>query len=105
MRNILLRHPTIARVVGSIIGKDNFYMQVLNSGGSTSPADLAAGPMARAVEHSGDRFRKAADDLRAFLVDAGEEDGAALPDGLDRGSDVALFHGRSWRNGLSLPKT
>ena len=93
VRHILLRHPTIARVVGPIIGRDNFYMQVLNSGGSTSPADLAAGLMARAAEHSGDRFRKAAGELHAFLVAAGEEDGAALPDGLDRGSDVVLFHG------------
>ena len=93
VRHILLRHPTIARVVGPIIGRDNFYIQVLNTGGSTSPADLAAGLMARAAEHSGDRFRKAAGELHAFLVAAAEEDGAALPDGLDRGCDVALFHG------------
>ena len=93
VRHILLRHPTIARVVGPIIGRDNFYMQILNSGGSTSPADLAAGLMARAAEHSGDRYRQAAGELHAFLVAAAEEDGAALPDGLDRGSDVVLFHG------------
>ncbi len=93
VRHILLRHPTIARVVGPIIGRDNFYMQVLNTGGSTSPTDLAAGLMARAAEHSGDRFRKAAGELHAFLVAAGEDDGVGLPDGLDRGCDVALFHG------------
>ena len=93
VRHILLRHPTIARVVGPIIGRDNFYMQVLSSGGSTSPADLAAGLMARAAEHSRDGYRKAAGELHAFLVAAGEQDGAALPDGLDRGSDVVLFHG------------
>ena len=93
VRHILLRHPTIARVVGPIIGRDNFYMRVLNSGGSTSPADLAAGLMARAAEHSGDRLRKAAGELHAFLVSAGEEDAPALPDGLDRGYDVVLFHG------------
>ena len=79
--------------MGPIIGRDNFYMQVLNSGGSTSPAELAAGLMARAAEHSGDRFRKAAGELHAFLVSAGEEDGAALPDGLDRACDVVVFHG------------
>ena len=93
MRHILLRHPTIAQVVGPLIGRDSFYMQVLNSGGSTSPADLAAGLMARASEHSGDGFRKAAGELHAFLVSSAEEDAAALPDGLDRGCDVALFHG------------
>ena len=93
VRHILLRHPTIARVVGPIIGRDNFYMQILNSGGSTSPANLAAGLIARAAEHSGDRFRKAAGELHAFLVAGTEEDRPALPDGLDRGSDVVLFHG------------
>ena len=93
VRYILLRHPTIARAVGPIIGKDNFYMQVLNSGGATSPADLAAGLIARAAEHSGDGFRKAAGELHAFLVAGEEEDGAALWDGLDCGCDVALFHG------------
>ena len=93
VRHILLRHPTIARVVGPIIGRDNFYMQILSSGGSTSPADLAAGLMARAVDHSRDGYRKAAGELHAFLVAAGDDEGAALPDGLDRGSDVVLFHG------------
>ena len=93
VRHILLRHPTIARAVGPLIGRDNFYMQVLNSGGSASPADLAAGLMARAAEHSGDGFWKAAGELHAFLGAAGKKDWAALPDGLDRGCDVALFHG------------
>ena len=93
VRHILLRHPTIARVVGPIIGRDNFYMQILSSGGSTSPADLAAGLMARATDHSRDGYRKAAGELHAFLVAAGDDEGEALPDGLDRGSDVVLFHG------------
>ena len=93
VRHILLRHPTIARVVGPIIGRDRFYMEVLNSGGSTSPADLAAGLMARAAEHSGDGFRKAAGELHAFLVSSGEDDAPELPDGLDLGYDAVLFHG------------
>ena len=93
VRHLLLRHPTIARVVGPIIGRDNFFMQILSSGGSTSPANLAAGLMARAAEHSGDGFRKAAGELLAFLVSPGEEDAPELPDGLDLGYDAVLFHG------------
>ena len=93
VRHILLRHPTIARVVGPLVGRDNFYMQVLNCGGSTSPADLAAGLMTRASEHSGDGFGKAAGELHGFLVSPAEEDRAGILDGLDRGCDVALFHG------------
>ena len=49
--------------------------------------------MARAADHSSDGYRKAAGELHAFLVAAGERDGAALSDGLDRGCDVVLFHG------------
>jgi len=93
VRHILLRHPTITRVVGPIIGRDSFYMQILSSGGSTSPAGLAAELMARAAEHSGDGFRKAAGELHAFLVSPWEEDAPELPDGLDLGYDAVLFHG------------
>ena len=93
VRHILLQHPTIARVVGPIIGRDNFNMQILSSGGSTSPADLAGGLMARAAEHSGDGFLQAAGELHAFLVSPGEEDAPELPDGLDLGYDAVLFHG------------
>ena len=37
VRYTLHSHPTLARVVGRIIGKDEFWVQILGSGGSTSP--------------------------------------------------------------------
>ena len=36
VRYTLHSHPTLARVVGRIIGKDEFWVQILGSGGSTS---------------------------------------------------------------------
>ena len=93
VRHILISHPTLARVVGPIIGRDNFYMQILNAGGSTSPTDLIAGVMARAVELSGDRFRTAAGELNAFLASAGDEGSGSVLDGLDVGCDAVLFYG------------
>ena len=51
-RHILLSHPALRRVVGPIIGRDDFWMQILNAGTSTSPTDLIAGLMARAHELS-----------------------------------------------------
>lgn len=72
VRYILLAHPTLARVVGQIIGKDNLWMQVLNTGASTSPADLIGGLMTRAVELSGDRFGAAVHELNTFLTPARE---------------------------------
>ena len=67
VRHILISHPTLARVVGPIIGRDNFYMRILSAGRSTSPADLIAGLMARAAELSGDPFRVATAERNAFL--------------------------------------
>ena len=102
VRHILVAHPTLARVMGPIIGRDNFHMQVLNNGSSTSPTDLIAGLMARAAEHTGDRFRKAAGELNALLTPAGEGGSAALPDGLDVGYDAVLFYGLNVRERIDV---
>ena len=92
-RHILLSHPVLAQVVGPIIGKDNFWMQILNRGTSISPTDLIAGLFARAHELSDDRFRQAASEMKAFL-DPGVERGAPfLPGGLDVGYNMTLFYG------------
>ena len=73
VRCILRSHPTLARVMSPIIGRDDFWMQILGSGSSTSLTDLTAGLMARADELPGDGFRKAATELNAFLVTGGED--------------------------------
>ena len=70
VRGILCSHPTLARVVGRIIGRDAFWMQILGSGRSTSLTDLVAGLMARADELPGERFRAAASELNAAAKEA-----------------------------------
>ena len=47
VRHILYAHPTLALVRNRIIGKDDFWMQILNGGSSTTAPDLIAGLMAR----------------------------------------------------------
>ena len=37
-RYILLSHPVLARAVGRVFGRDEFWMQILNGGSQTSPA-------------------------------------------------------------------
>ena len=92
-RHILLSHPALAQVVGPIIGRDNFWMQILDGGTSISPTDLIAGLFARAHELSDDRFQQAASEMKA-LLDPGVERGAApLPGGLDVGYNMTLFYG------------
>ena len=93
VRHILLSHPALARVVGPIIGRDNFWMQILNAGTSSSPTDLIAGLLARAHELSGDPFRQAASEMKA-LLDPGVERGSAfVPGELDVGYNMMLFYG------------
>ena len=108
VRHILLRHPTLSRVVGPIIGRDNFYMRILNSGGLTSLTNLIAGLMARASELPGDRFWTAAGELNSLLTSAGQAGSDELLDGLDIGYDAVLFFGLTVKkrtevaDGLSL---
>ena len=98
VRYTLHSHPTLARVVGRIIGKDEFWVQILGSGGSTSPDGsdrIITGLMARAAELPERGFRAAASELHAFL-ELGRGNGTTLvPSGLDIGYDVVLFHGLS----------
>ena len=98
VRHILRSHPTLARIMSQIIGKDDFWIQILGSGNLTSLTDLIGGLLARADELPGDGFRAAATELNAFL-DATEED---VPNDLDVGYDVVLFHGLSLREKFAI---
>ena len=102
VRGILRSHSTLARVMSPIIGRDDFWMQILGSGNSTSLTDLTAGLMARAEELPGDGFRTAATELNAFLVTGGEDKTAGVPGDLDVGYDVVLFHGLSLREKFEI---
>ena len=95
VRYALLSHPTLERVAvtGRIIGENDFWMRILDSGSSISAGDLIAGLMARAAELPGDRFRTAAWELNAFLSPARNGEAAAALGNLDEGSDAMLFYG------------
>ena len=92
-RYILLSHPVLAHVVNPIIGKDIFWMQILNGGTSISTTDLIAGLFARAHELSDDRFRQAASEMKVFLDPGVERGTLSLPGGLDVGYNMTLFYG------------
>lgn len=92
-RHLLLSHPTLARVVGPVIGREDLWMEILDTGRVTSSEDLIAGLMARASEHSGARFRAAATELNTFLAPVGAGEPGAVPGKLDVGYDAVLFYG------------
>jgi len=95
VRHSLLAHPTLQRVAvtGRLIGDNDFWLSIVDSGSSISAGDLIAGLMARAAELSGDRFRTAARELNAFLSPASDEEAARVLGDLDEGCDAMLFCG------------
>ena len=93
VRHIVNAHPTVAAVASPLIGRDEFSIRILGSGGHTCTTDLIAGLMARADEHSRDRYRAAARELNAFLAPSSEEVSASVLGGLDSGCDAVLFYG------------
>ena len=94
-RHALLSHPKLERVAvtGRLIGENDFWMEILNSGTAISAGDLIAGLMARAAELSIDGFRAAAGELNAFLLPVGDEEAAGVLGNLDEGCDALLFYG------------
>ncbi|MCY3761602.1 MAG: hypothetical protein OXH50_10165 [Gemmatimonadetes bacterium] len=95
VRHSLLGHPMLERVAvtGRVIGDNDFWMEILNSGSSISAGDLIAGLLARAAELPGDRFRTAAHELNAFLSPVGDRGAAEVLGELDEGCDALLFYG------------
>ena len=102
VRGILRSHPTLAQVMSPLIGRDDFWIQILGSGLSTSLTDLAAGLMARADELLGDGFRTAATELNAFLVTDGEDKTTGVPGDLDIGYEVLLFYGLTLKEKIDI---
>ncbi len=95
VRYALLSHPVLERVAvaGRLIGENDFWMQILNSGSSISAGHLIAGLMTHAAELSGDRFRTVARKLNAFLSPIGDEEAGSVLGPLDEGCNAMLFYG------------
>lgn len=106
VRHALLAHPTLQRVAltGRLIGDNDFWMEIVNSGSSISAGDLIAGLMARAAELSGDCFRTAARELSMFLSPTGDEDAASVLGNLDEGCDMMLFCGLAVTERIDVQK-
>lgn len=102
VRHILRSHPTLARVVSPIIGKDEFWMDILNSGGLTNTTDLIAGLFARAAELSEDGLRTAVAELNGLLDPVPAAGQVGVPGELDVGYDAVLFFGLTFTERIDL---
>ena len=101
-RHILRSHPTIERVMSPIIGKDDFWIQVLGNGQSICLTDLLAGLVVRASKLPGDGFVAAARELEAFLDRAWIERKTCVPGNLDTGYDTVLFYGLNIKKRIDI---
>ena len=104
VRYILHSHPTLARVLSRIIGRDDFWMPILDSRHWASLTDLISGLMARANELPGDGFRTAARELDAFLAPAGDGETSGVLGDLEVGCDVVLFWGLTLKERIDIGK-
>ena len=90
------------RVVSPIIGKDEFWMDILNSGGLTYTTDLIAGLMARAAELSEDGLRTAVAELNGLLGPTPVEGHGGVPGELDVGYDAVLYYGLTFKERIDI---
>ena len=102
VRHILRSHPTLSRVASPIIGKDEFWMDILNSGGLTYTTDLIAGLIARAAELSEDGLRTAVAELNRFLDPMPKAGQCGVPGELDVGFDAVLFYGLTFKHRIDI---
>lgn len=102
VRHILRSHPTLARVASPIIGKDEIWMDILNSGGLTNTTDLIAGLFARAAELSEDGLRTAVAELNGLLDPVPVAGQVGVPGELDVGYDAVLFFGLTFTERIDL---
>ena len=78
-------------------------MEILNTGQSTSWANLVAGLMARAAELTGDRFRTAAAELDELLDPVIEKQmESTAPGGPGIGYDLVLFYGLTLKERIDI---
>ena len=103
-RHILRSHPTIERVMSPIIGKDDFWIQILGNGQLICLTDLLAGLVVRAAKLPSDGFVAAATELEAFLDRAWIERKACVPGNLDTGYDAVLFYGLNIKKRIDIAK-
>ena len=101
-RHILRSHPTIERVMSPIIGKDDFWIQVLGNGQLICQTHLIAGLVVRAAKLPSDGFVAAATELEAFLDRAWIERKACVPGNLDTGYDAVLFYGLNIKKRIDI---
>lgn len=102
VRGILRSHPSLARALGQRIGNDQFHVQILNGTSLTWLTQIVAGLLERAHAHGDGGYKKAASELGSILDLSSTSLESDVPNGLDLGCDLLLFHGPEIRSEFEI---
>lgn len=93
VRGILRSHPSLAGALGTRIGNDEFHIKILDGTSLTWLTQIVAGLLERAHDHGDGGYGKAANELGSILDLSSTTLEVDVPNGLDLGYDLLLFHG------------
>ena len=102
IRGILRSHPSLARAIGTGVGNDEFHVKILNGTSLTWLTQIVAGLLERAHDHGDDGYKKAANELGSLLDLSSTNLEVDVPNGLNLGYDLLLFHGPEIRNEFEI---
>lgn len=102
VRGILRSHPSLAWVLGKQIGNDEFHVKILSGTLLTWLTQIVAGLLERAHDHGDGGYKKAANELGSILDLSSTTLEVNVPNGLDLGYDLLLFHGPEIRNEFEI---
>lgn len=102
VKGILRSHPSLARALGKRVGNDEFHVKILNGTSLTWLTQIVAGLLERAYYHGDDGYKKAARELGSILDLSSTSLDVDVPNELDLGYDLLLFHGPEIHNEFEI---
>lgn len=99
---ILRSHSSLKKALGSSIEKDAFHIVILSGTSFTWLTRIVAGLLERAHGHGTGGFFKASLELKALLDLSSGGSAIAVPNDLNLGYDILLFHGPEIREEFEL---
>ena len=93
VQSVLGEHPVFKNILRYSDDKQKFWIEIMAHGNRISLLHIAAGLMSRAEEVPNDGFMVASSELNTLLNLSKGQDPAPLPDNLNVGYNVVLFHG------------
>ena len=102
VRAILRSHPSLSEALGNRVENDKFHVKILNGTSLTWLSQIVAGLLERAHYHGDDGYKKAARELGSILDLGSTSSEVDVPNGLDLGYDLLLFHGPELHNEFEI---